>query len=250
MRRPEILAGISVKAFGRGNRRIIAAAKARGAAAPPDPCTHPEHQKPAHAEHCASHPAPAAAADKPHPFKVWAARLGGTAAALYVLWPLVGKWIPTTLAVATTLWTLTALILGQEEAAATAADSAEAPAPEPVAVAGQDDEEWIQAPPAPDTLWALIRHTAALTKQGTAAHLQAVLDEGQKRGEFDAWTVTDLADELAVLGVPVVEGKKLTIGGRDRNRMAVLLAALPEADPAPVPAVRQSAPLGVTQSAA
>jgi hypothetical protein len=245
----QYLAGVSVAAFGRGNRRIIAAVKARGTVAPPDPCAHPDHKKPSHAEHCASHPAPSVATDEPHPFKVWAWRLGGTAAALFFLWPLVGKWVPTTLAATVTVWALAALIAGQEGAPA-AAGSTEASSPTELAGTALDDEEWIQAAPAPDALWALIRHTAGLTKQRTAAHLQAVLEEGVKRGQFDAWTVTDLADELAALGVPVVDGKKLTVGGRDRNRMAVLLADLPQADPAPVPAVLQGRPSAVAQSAA
>jgi hypothetical protein len=38
-----------------------------------------------------------------------------------------------------------------------------------------------------------------------------------------------------------VEKKKLTFGGAQRTRQAVLLDGLPEADPAPVPAIVQSA---------
>jgi hypothetical protein len=116
------------------------------------------------------------------------------------------------------------------------------PAPDETPIADPDDtDEWIQDSPPEAVLWALIRHTAALTKQGTAAHLQAVLVEARKRGEMTDWTVADLAEELASYGVPVVEGKKLTVGGRDRNRKAVLLSVLPEADPAPFPVLVQPA---------
>jgi hypothetical protein len=50
--------------------------------------------------------------------------------------------------------------------------------------------------------------------------------------------------------VRVIEKKKLTIGGKDRTRKAVLLSDLPEADPAPVPAIVHSAPPTAAKSAA
>jgi hypothetical protein len=239
----DLLAGASVKAVIRGNRRLLAAIKARGAVAEPDPCEHPDHKKPTHAQHCASHPTPKAPADDEHPFVTWAKRVGGAVGVLFLLWPLVGKWLPTVAAGTVTLWVLAALIAGQERPAEAPSGTAQpADASLPTTTSQDDDaEEFIQADPSPDVLWALVRHTAGLTKQGTAAHLSAVLEEGQRRGQFGGWRTPDLADLLASLGVPVVEGKKLTVGGRDRNRQAVLLAALPQADPAPVPAVASSA---------
>ena len=110
---------------------------------------------------------------------------------------------------------------------------------------GLDDadepEVELQEPPADSTLYALIRHVAALSDQGTAAHRPDLLDEGQKRGLFASWDQADLKAHLTALGAPLVEGKKLTFEGRQRNRQAVLLDGLPAADPAPVPAPTRGA---------
>jgi hypothetical protein len=149
-----------------------------------------------------------------------------------VSWQLVGPWVPMATWSGIGLWCVAAMAHAPKAAAKATPepDLGEAPAATP-----DDADEWIQDSPSEAVLWALIRHTAALTKQGTAAHLQAVLDEARKRGEMTDWTVSDLTEELASYGVPVVEGKKLTVGGRDRNRKAVLLEALPPAEPGPFP---------------
>lgn len=152
-------------------------------------------------------------------------------------WQFARPYLGTTALVLAVVWSVAAMAHAPTARKATPEpDAGDTPTAAP-----DDADEWIQDSPPEAVLWALIRHTAALTKQGTAAHLQAVLDEGQRRGEFGDWTVADLAEELASYGVPVVEGKKLTVGGRDRNRKAVLLEALPEADPAPFPVLVQSA---------
>lgn len=240
----ELFEGVNLATFAAGNRRIIAAVT-RATVAEPDPCGHPDHKKPSHTEHCPSHPEPKTAApaeDTEHPFLTWAKRVGGTAAALVLLWPIVGKWMPTMAGGSLALWLIAALIAGQADPTPDKAEQAPADGAntDPAAPADGADE-WIQDSPPEAVLWALIRHTAALTKQGTAAHLQAIVDEARRRGEMTDWTVSDLAEELASYGVPVVEQKKLTIGGRSVNRSAVLVAALPEADPAPVPAIVQPA---------
>ncbi|NUQ98592.1 MAG: hypothetical protein HOY79_19235 [Streptomyces sp.] len=238
------LAGISLAALGRGNRRMLAPLKARHADAKAQHAetlaawkerrdkarelTDPEQRAKALEELREGRPT--------NPLLVAA---GCTVVATVVVWPMLHGRHAAIIAGGLTLWVLTALILGQDTgtAASKTTTNPDADAEEP----GPDDGEWIQEAPAPEVLWALIRHTASLTKQGTAAHLQAVLDEGQKRGQMADWKVADLADELASHGVPVVEQKKLTIGGRQYNRSAVLLADLPEADPAPVPAIVHSA---------
>jgi hypothetical protein len=166
---------------------------------------------------------------------------GGTLVTLVagpVSWQLVGPWVPVATWTGIGLWCVAAMAHAPKP---TGKATPELAPDEQPADAPDDADEWIQDSPPEDVLWALIRHTAALTKQGTAAHLQAVLDEGQRRGQFGDWTVADLAEELASYGVPVVEGKKLTVGGKDRNRKAVLLATLPEAEPAPVPVLVQPA---------
>lgn len=238
------LEGVSLAALARGNQRMLAPLKTRHADA-----------KASHAEALAAwkerrakaqeikDPEQRAAAleslkgERPaHPLLV---ATGCTVVAAVIVWPMLHGHRAALLAGAATLWLLAALIVGQDNSdsagKATASHDAVAEEPEP------DDGEWIQEAPAPEVLWALIRHTAGLTKQGTAAHLQAVLEEAQKRGQMTDWKVADLADELASRGVAVVEQKKLTIGGRQYNRSAVLLADLPEADPATVPAIVHTA---------
>jgi len=228
------LEGVSLPAFARGNRRIIAAMKARSADAEPDPCGHPDHKKPSHAAHCASHPTPQAPAAAEHPFVTWAKRIGGTAGVLVLLWPLVGRWLPTVLAVAVTLWVLIALVAGQQQPQEDQVDASA----EPVA---DDDVEWIDEEPPLPVLLALIRHVAATSDQGTAAHLQQVLEEGRQRGLFGGWAMADLRAHLTEdLGLPVAELKQ-TFRRRQRVRLGVWLRDLPEVDPAPVPAVLKRA---------
>ncbi|MFB7473997.1 hypothetical protein [Kitasatospora sp. NPDC056184] len=159
-----------------------------------------------------------------------------------VSWQLIGPWVPMATWSCIGLWCVGAMMHAPDPGAPAAEEKAGDPAAPPTAAPEPDDaDEWIQDSPDEAVLWALIRHTASLTRQGTGAHLQAVLDEARKRGEMTDWKVADLTEELASYGVPVVEGKKLTVDGRNRNRMAVLLEALPEADPAPFPAIVQSA---------
>lgn len=232
------LQGVSLASFAAGNRRIIAAVKARSADAEPDPCEHPDHKKPSHAAHCASHPTPQAPADNTeNPFLTWSKRIGGAICVLVLLWPLVGRWLPTVGAVAGLLWVLVALVAGQGHAPA-APKSAEKPATEETAA---DDGEWIDEEPPMPVLLALIRHVASLSDQRTAAHLPDLLAEGQQRGLFGDWTQPDLKAHLTDLKLPVVEKKKLTFSGRQYTRQAVLLEGLPEVDPAPVPAVLRKA---------
>lgn len=201
MRRPEILAGVSIAAFARGNRRIIAATKARGTTPPPDPCTHPEHQKPTHAEHCASHPKPVVPADEPHPFKVWAWRIGGTGAALYVLWPLVGRWVPTTLAVTVTAWTLAALILGQETGSPL---DSKKPAPE----AGHEAQEESAKPTAPTPADAR-RAVALLGASG--GHVALTEATAQLAASHPLWKRSGKATKalLQEAGIRVRDGVKV-----------------------------------------
>jgi len=234
------LKGANLGAVIRGHRRIVAAIKARTTEPEPEPCEHPEHKKPSHAEHCASHPAAKDVEPSEHPFLTWVKRAGGTGAVLVLLWPLVGAWLPTTVTVSVLLWVLAALIAGQAQPETDAAAETQPEAP-PAGPAAEDDGEWIDEAPAPAVLFALIRHVAATSDQGTAAHLPDLLAEGQRRGLFGDWKQPDLKDYLLEIGAPFEEKKKLTFRGRQRTRQAVLLKGLPEADPAPVPAVLQKA---------
>ncbi len=239
------LAGVNLAAFARGNRRLITGAKTMLSRSEPDSCQHPEHKKPQHAEHCSAHPAPKTAAGTSlkeragKQVEEWGPWLGGAAIIVYVWHHQITRWVPVFLTTFVTLWVVAALVAGQERSAGATTDTA-APAADASPEADEQDDE-IQEAPADATLYALIRHVAGFTKQGTAAHLSQVLEEGEKRGLLGGWEVEDLREHLTSLGVPVVEKKKLTVGGLDRTRMAVLLAALPADDPAPVPAVASDA---------
>lgn len=71
------LKGVSVNAFGRGNRRLIAAIAARTSLRP-----------------------------------TWGSA-AGAAAGTYLAWPTIGHWVPTALTAAAALWTVTAIAAGQ-----------------------------------------------------------------------------------------------------------------------------------------
>lgn len=174
----------------------------------------------------------------------------------------VARYAPTTIAVVVVLWVIIAVAIGNTKAAdelakadkatrekaarekaamkakassgAKTEDSEEASSEE-----GDDQGDEPQDAPSDADLYALIRYVAGMSDQGTAAHLSHVLEEGQARGLFEAWTVSDLRAHLEDLGVALVEGKKLTFNGRQRNRLAVQLDALPESAPGTVPAVLQ-----------
>jgi len=164
--------------------------------------------------------------------------VAGAVAGAYFLWPMIDKSLirvrpvlPTVLTVTATVWLVAAMAIGASGAK---------PVPgSPDDVEQLDDgepEEERQDPPADTALYALIRDVAGTSDQGTAAHLPDLLAEGQRRGLFSGWEQADLKAHLTALGAPLSEGKKLTFGGRPRNRQAVLLDGLPEAEPAPVPA--------------
>ncbi|MFJ9607023.1 hypothetical protein ACIRS1_11855 [Kitasatospora sp. NPDC101176] len=169
----------------------------------------------------------------------------------------VARYAPTTITVLLVLWVVVAVVVGNTEAAAelakadaerrakAAADKArKAKAGDRAACGGEPDADQadeLQDAPADADLYALIRYVAQMSDQGTAAHLSHVLEEGQARGLFEGWQVPDLRAHLAGLGVALVDGKKLTFNGRQRNRLAVAVDALPEAAPGTVPAVVQDA---------
>jgi len=165
---------------------------------------------------------------------------GGAVAAVYFLWPIVRRVLPTLVTVTTvtaTGWIVAAMAIG---ASGAGMKSVTSPGVEQLDGGGEPDDE-LQDPPADATLYALIRHVAALSDQGTAAHLDDLLAEGQRRGLFGGWEKADLKEHLGDVGAPVVEGKKLTFSGRQRVRQAVLLEGLPVAAPAPVPALTRGA---------
>ncbi|MFD8701741.1 hypothetical protein ACFV1W_03830 [Kitasatospora sp. NPDC059648] len=226
MKPRQYLAGVSVTAFGLGNRLIIRTIRPRA-----------------------------------KDIKVTRQQVGGALALGLFFAPVlarpVARYAPTTITVLLVLWVVVAVVAGNTAAAAElamadaekraegAADKAKkakagdrAETGEP-AEAEQADE--LQDAPADADLYALIRYVAQMSDQGTAAHLSHVLEEGHARGLFGGWQLPDLRAHLEGLGVALVEGKKLTFNGRQRNRLAVAVDALPETAPGTVPAVAQDA---------
>ncbi|MFJ9459167.1 hypothetical protein ACIRST_29280 [Kitasatospora sp. NPDC101447] len=218
MKPSQYLAGVSVTALGLGNRLIIRALR-------------------------------------PHTAKVQVTKqqIGGAVGLLAFLSPVlarpVARYGPTTITVLLVLWVVVAVVVGNTEAAAELAkadaDKAEKAKAGARAASGEQAEanqdDALQDAPADVDLYALIRYVAQMSDQGTAAHLSQVLEEGQARGLFDGWQVPDLRAHLEGMGVALVEGKKLTFNGRQRNRLAVAVDALPETSPGTVPAVVQDA---------
>ena len=110
---------------------------------------------------------------------------GVAAAAVYFLWPVVRRALPTLVPVVTvtaTVWFVAAMAI----AASGAGRKLATDAPGTEHLDGELADE-VQDPPAEATLYALIREVAARSDQGTAAHLPDLLDEGQKRGLFGGW---------------------------------------------------------------
>ena len=166
--------------------------------------------------------------------------VAGAAGGTYLLWPMVDKALtdvrpalPTALTVTAAVWLVAAMAIGASGTGARPVPDSPGDA-EQLDDGGELDDEPQEAP-AEETLWALVRDVAALSDQGTAAHLPHLLSVGQGRGLFGGWAQADLKAHLLTLGAPLAEGKKLTFGGRPYNRQAVLLDGLPEAVPAPVP---------------
>ncbi|MFJ7274687.1 hypothetical protein [Kitasatospora sp. NPDC098663] len=229
MKPHQYLTGVSVTALGLGNRLIIRALK-------------------------------------PH-VKITRQQVGGSIGLGLFFSPVlarpIARYAPTTFTVVLVLWVVVAVAVGNTKAATklaeadkearekaakekaakneAKADGRKEVSPETEQDEADDQDDDLQDAPADADLYALVRHVAAQSDQGTAAHLPDLLAEGQQRGMFEGWEQTDLKAHLAALGAPLVEGKKLTFGGRQRNRQAVLLEGLPESDPGTVPVVVQKA---------
>ncbi|MEV7935268.1 hypothetical protein AB0O82_03915 [Kitasatospora sp. NPDC088264] len=207
------LEGVSLTAFGAGNRRIIRTVR-------------------------------------PHIGKVRLTKqqVGVAVAVLAFLSPALARpaarYAPTVITVALVLWVVVAVVVGNASPDADSAVDDQALADVSTEAGpddGEDQGDELQDAPVDADLFALIRYVAGMSDQGTAAHLSHVLKEGQARALFGGWKVPDLKAHLEDLGVALVEGKKLTFNGRQRNRLAVLLDALPESAPGTVPTVAQKA---------
>ncbi|MEW2374232.1 hypothetical protein AB0940_33495 [Streptomyces sp. NPDC006656] len=275
------LEGVCLDAFARGNRRLLAPvlAWAKEPVPVPTPKPAPAPQKAATAAEEAEGEQPKAKAKEkakaappaePTRPRVGWRHLGYTAVGGVFLWPLVGEWVPYVVTTAPVLWSVAALVVGQQQ------DSEEEVTGEPEYLDGDDDQETPQQQrPAVERLFdhvladlaaaerayegktAARIHVSTLRASALAAGL--VLDTTTDK-EFGAWlTRCGLAvRQVRVAGVKSpADGLKLetvreVLGASPAEALAARLAApapaavtTPASSPAeglsgthPVPALR------------
>lgn len=112
------LEGITLDAFGRGNRRLLAPvlAWAKEPVAVPVPEAAAEEPKAAEGDKPAKG-SPAKKLEKTEPTmrrRIGVRHLGYAAGGAFFLWPVVGGWVPTVLTTAPVVWGVAALIAGQQ----------------------------------------------------------------------------------------------------------------------------------------
>ncbi|MGW2585416.1 hypothetical protein ACWCYZ_29560 [Streptomyces virginiae] len=137
------LEGISLDAFGRGNRRLLAPVLAWAKEPVPVPVPEAAAEEPKAAE--GEKPAKGSPAKKPEKTpepktrrRIGVRHLGYAAGGAFFLWPVVGGWVPTVLTTAPAVWVVAALIAGQ-----TGADTSDT---SDTADDGQEHEEHQEQP--------------------------------------------------------------------------------------------------------
>ncbi|WP_371681595.1 hypothetical protein [Streptomyces sp. NBC_01276] len=241
------LDGISLDAFGRGNRRMLAPVLAWAKEPVPVPVPVPEAAaegpKAAEGEKPAKG-SPAKKAEKtPEPKmrrRIGVRHLGYAAGGAFFLWPVVGGWVPTVLTTAPAVWVVAALIAGQQGDQDPGAE-------------GDDDQEQPQEEAGgADRGTALLLHVVGALAEAEAAgrvglHLDVVLAsavaagllaEGTEQGEFRTWV------ERA--GLPTADKVGYRINGTPTTRVGLRLDAATEAlgmSPAALLAARSQAPV-------
>ncbi|MFD8636591.1 hypothetical protein [Streptomyces sp. NPDC059533] len=216
------LDGVSLDAFGRGNRRMLAPvlAWAKEPVAVPVPEARPkaaEGEKPAK-------DSPAGKPEKtPEPKmrrRIGVRHLGYAAGGAFFLWPVVGGWVPTVLTTAPAVWVVAALIAGQQGDHGPGAE-------------GDDDQEQPQdaEPGEADRGTALLLHVltglsdAEATKRA-GVHLDVLLASAVKRGLLDEGTeVADLRTWVESTGLPTVDKLGMRIEGKPVTRVGVRVDA-------------------------
>ncbi|MCY0923452.1 MULTISPECIES: hypothetical protein [unclassified Streptomyces] len=248
------LEGISLDAFGRGNRRMLAPVLAWAKEPVPVPVAAAEGPKAAEGEK----PAKGSPARKPEKTpepktrrRIGARHLGYAAGGAFLLWPVVGGWVPTVLTTAPAVWVVAALIAGQQDDHDAGAE-------------GDDDQEQPQAGEAgeADRGTALLLHVVGALAEAEAArragvHLDVVLDSAAAAGLLPQGT------ELSVLrtwvegcGLPVEPKLGMRIEGKPVTRVGLRVDAATTAlgmAPAALLAARSQAPVqtrGETPAAA
>lgn len=226
------LEGISLDAFGRGNRRMLAPvlAWAKEPVAVPVPEAAAEEPKAAEGEK----PAKGSPARKPEKTpepktrrRVGVRHLGYAAGGAFFLWPVVGGWVPTVLTTAPAVWVVAALIAGQQGDHNPGAEDED----EDDDQEHDDQEVPEEKAPAPDRGMELLLHVirdlsdAEFSKRA-GVHLDVLLDsavaaghvpEGTEQTEFRAW--------LEAAGLPIEDKLGMRIEGKPVTRVGVRIDA-------------------------
>ncbi|MGI5451409.1 hypothetical protein ACQEVM_37755 [Streptomyces sp. CA-243310] len=221
------LEGISLDAFGRGNRRMLAPvlAWAKEPVAVPVPEAATEGPKAAEGEK----PAKDSPARKPEKAplpktrrRIGVRHLGYAAGGAFLLWPVVGGWAPTVLTTAPAVWVVAALIAGQQD------DHDHDPDAE-----GDDDQEQPQNAEAAeaDRGTALLLHvmtalSAAESSRRTGVHLDVVLASAVTRGLLPEGTeLSTFRGWVETCGLPTVDKLGMRIAGSPVTRVGLRVDA-------------------------
>lgn len=223
------LEGISLDAFGRGNRRMLAPvlAWAKEPVAVPVPEAATEGPKAAEGEK----PAKGSPAGKPEKTpepktrrRIGVRHLGYAAGGAFFLWPVVGGWVPTVLTTAPVVWVVAALIAGQQGDHDPGAE-------------GDDDQEQPQDAEAgeADRGTALLLHVLTALSDAEfskrkGVHLDAVLSSAvAARLLAEGTEVADLRGWVESTGLPTVDKLGMRIDGQPTTRVGLRVDAVTEA---------------------
>jgi hypothetical protein len=240
------LAGVSLENFARGNRRMLAAVKARRTqrAKQVKKAARKAAEKAQKSAKPGEKPDPPAAEPR-RTTPVWE-RAAWAAGGVFLLWPTIGPAVPVTLGTFVAVWVVAALIAGQADADGTADTATEAPVPD----GGTVPAETPGSGPAAPSVAELVRFGEALLRTVEYAvfaahadgrpgvHLSTLAEVLRAAGVTTLPTEDLLADRLASLRVPV---GPLTLGPKAAriNRRGVRFDALskvlgrtPRQDPA------------------
>ncbi|MCJ0875229.1 hypothetical protein [Streptomyces sp. AP-93] len=251
------LEGVSLEAFGRGNRRMLAPVLAWAKEPVPVPVPEAGAEGPKAAEAAEGEkPVKGAPAGKPEKTpkmrrRVGVRHLGYAAGGAFFLWPVVGGWVPTVLTTVPAVWVVVALVAGQQGE------------DDPGAEGDGDQEQPQDAETAEaDRGTALLLHVVGALAEAEGAgragvHLDVVLDSAAAAGLLPQGT------ELSVLrtwvegcGLPVEPKLGMRIEGKPVTRVGLRVDAATTAlgmAPAALLAARSQAPVqtrGETPAAA
>ncbi|MEU6299786.1 hypothetical protein [Streptomyces erythrochromogenes] len=239
------LEGVTLDAFSRGNRRMLAPLLAWAK----EPVAVPEAAagEPKAAE--GEKPAKGSPAGKPEMRRrIGVRHLGYAAGGAFFLWPVVGGWVPTVLTTAPAVWAVAALIAGQQGEYDPGAEGDD----------GQEQPQDAEAGEA-DRGTALLLHVVGMLAEAEAArragvHLDVVLDSAAAAGLLPQDTeVNVLRAWVEGCGLPVEPKLGMRIEGKPVTRVGLRVDAVTTAlgmAPAALLAARSQAPVQTPAAAA